>query len=241
MSRHDRFKNRRTFLRQALGAVPGVALLGGGGAEGLSVPAAQAAEVEQPPYVPSFFSKAEWAFIHAAVDRLIPSNEDGPGAVELGVPEFIDRQMESGYGHGEFWYMSGPFVTDVEPSLGYQLQFTPRDLYRTAIRDIDEACIKTHGHSFSDLDETTRDNVLTALQKGTLELPHIAKSAEFFIILLANTKEGYFADPMYGGNRNMGSWKMIGFPGARADFKDWMTRPGEPYPLGPVSIQGEKA
>jgi gluconate 2-dehydrogenase gamma chain len=45
---------------------------------------------------------------------------------------------------------------------------------------------------------------------------------------------------MYGGNRGMAAWKMIGFPGARADFKDWITQPGKVYPLGPVSIQGEK-
>ena len=63
--------------------------------------------------------------------------------------------------------------------------------------------------------------------------------SEFFLQLLANTKEGYFADPMYGGNRHMGSWKMIGFPGARADFADWAKQPGKVYPLGPVSIRGE--
>lgn len=241
MPSHARFKNRRTFLRQALGVVPGMALLGGSHLDGLSITTAQAADLEEAAYSPTFFSKSEWAFINAAVDRLIPSNEDGPGAVELGVPEFIDRQMESGYGHGEFWYMNGPFVTDVDPSLGYQLQFTARDLYRTAIRDIDDACTRIHDSNFCELDAKTQDSILTALQKGSFTLPHIAKPAEFFIQLLANTKEGYFADPMYGGNRHMGSWKMIGFPGARADFKDWMTRPGEAYPFGPVSIQGEKA
>jgi gluconate 2-dehydrogenase gamma chain len=39
----------------------------------------------------------------------------------------------------------------------------------------------------------------------------------------------------------MGSWKMIGFPGARADYMDWVDQPGKTYPLGPVSISGEKA
>lgn len=67
------------------------------------------------------------------------------------------------------------------------------------------------------------------------------KAGAFFNQILANTKEGYFADPMYGGNLHMGSWKMIGFPGARADFKDWVSQYGKVYPLGPVSIGGEKA
>lgn len=240
MSINDGFKDRRKFLQQALAVVPGVALLGGG-ADLLNASGANAQAAERPAYSPTYFSGAEWTFINAAVDRLIPSNEDGPGAVELGVPEFIDRQMESGYGHGEFWYMSGPFVTDVDSTLGYQLQFNPREFYRTAIADIDQACVSAHGHKFSELDGPTRDAVLGALEKGELRLSRIAKPAEFFIQLLANTKEGYFADPMYGGNRNMGSWKMIGFTGARADFADWMEQPGKVYPLGPVSIKGEKA
>lgn len=240
MSTNDEFKGRRKFLQQALAVMPGAVLLGGG-ADLLHASGANAQAAERPAYSPTFLSAPEWTFINAAVDRLIPSNEDGPGAVELGVPEFIDRQMESGYGHGEFWYMSGPFVTDVDDTLGYQLQFTPREFYRTAIADIDEACGKAHGHKFSELDGATQDAVLGALQKGEFRLSRIVKPAEFFTQLLANTKEGYFADPMYGGNRNMGSWKMLGFPGARADFTDWMVQPGKVYPLGPVSIKGEKA
>jgi gluconate 2-dehydrogenase gamma chain len=39
----------------------------------------------------------------------------------------------------------------------------------------------------------------------------------------------------------MSGWKMIGFPGARADFADWVEQPGAKYPLGPVSILGEQA
>ncbi len=79
-----------------------------------------------------------------------------------------------------------------------------------------------------------------SFRKGTFGIPKVI-AIEFFIQLLANTKEGYFADPMYGGNLNMGSWKMIGFPGARADFKDWISQYDKVYPLGPVSILGEKA
>ena len=41
----------------------------------------------------------------------------------------------------------------------------------------------------------------------------------FFGLLLENTVEGDFADPIYHGNKDMGSWKMLGFPGAHADFR----------------------
>src|SRR4051812_624402 len=40
-----------------------------------------------------FFAPAERAFIEAAVSRLIPNDEVGPGAVEAGVPFFLDRQL----------------------------------------------------------------------------------------------------------------------------------------------------
>ena len=62
----------------------------------------------------------------------------------------------------------------------------------------------------------------------------------FFSFLLGNTKEGFFADPMYGGNKNMVGWKMVGFPGARGDYMDWVDQPNVKYPYGPVSISGEK-
>jgi gluconate 2-dehydrogenase gamma chain len=32
--------------------------------------------------------------------------------------------------------------------------------------------------------------------------------------------EGFFADPIYGGNRNMASWRMIGYPGLPATYRD---------------------
>nr|WP_241202426.1 gluconate 2-dehydrogenase subunit 3 family protein [Caballeronia sp. SBC2] len=190
-------------------------------------------------YVPRYFHPAEWRFIHAAVDRLIPSNADGPGAVELDVPAFLDRQIEAPYGHGAFWYMQGPFEPNSEPTLGYQLRLTPRELYRTAIAEVDQWCVQKYGYEFAALDTSSQDAALHSLEKGDATLKGVPPMI-FFSMLLANTKEGYFADPIYGGNKAMGSWKMIGFPGARADYIDWVDQYGKSYPLGPVSIDGEK-
>jgi gluconate 2-dehydrogenase gamma chain len=236
MSDQDHRRERRSFLRLAIGAVPGALLATGGTGTALAGADAAAAAND---YKPTYFTDGEWQFINAAVDRLIPSNADGPGALDLHVPEFIDRQMETDYGHGARWYLQGPFHPDADFTLGYQLRYTPRDLYRTAISELNTWCQKTHGKDFADLDGPTIDEVLGLLQANNVTLPSV-KASEFFIQLLANTKEGYFADPMYGGNRNMGAWKMIGFPGARADFKDWVVQPGKVYPLGPVSIMGQQ-
>jgi gluconate 2-dehydrogenase gamma chain len=223
---------RRHFLLGALGALGAAELAG----EGLIAPAwAQS----QPDYQPSYFTDQEWGFLRAAVARLIPADEVGPGALEAGVPEFIDRQMDTEYGHGGLWYLQGPYNTNVPATLGYQYGYNPRDLYRTGIRDVEDWCGKTYNKTFSALDAAQQDELLSQLEHGKVSLPHIG-AVTFFSQLLANTKEGYFADPMYGGNKDMAAWKMIGFPGARADYADWVLHPNEPYPLGPVSILGEK-
>src|SRR3712207_7688305 len=62
----------------------------------------------------------------------------------------------------------------------------------------------------------SQDALLSELEAGRLDLGGFS-SAIFFETLLANTIEGYFADPAYGGNRDMVSWRMIGFPGARSE------------------------
>ncbi len=60
----------------------------------------------------------------------------------------------------------------------------------------------------------------------------------FFKHLVKDTREGFFADPIYGGNRGMAGWKMIGFPGARYDYRDWVSRHNERYPVPARRIQG---
>ena len=57
-----------------------------------------------------------------------------------------------------------------------------------------------------------------------------ADGKAFFKTLLKDMQEGFFADPIYGGNRDMCGWKMIGFPGARYDYRDWVGRHNERYP-----------
>jgi gluconate 2-dehydrogenase gamma chain len=57
-------------------------------------------------------------------------------------------------------------------------------------------------------------------------------------MLLQNTKEGYFSDPIYGGNKDMAAWTMIGFPGAHYNYKDWVPRHGERVTIAPVGLKG---
>jgi len=89
------------------------------------------------------FSAADWAFIVAAVDRLIPSGGERPSGVETGVSEFIGRHMELPYGHGSYWYLRRPFADCAPETLGYQLPHAPRELYRNVIREVNAGRSKT--------------------------------------------------------------------------------------------------
>ena len=134
MPHDDLASERRGFLRSILGAVSAAGLAGAATSPPLtgSTPA-YASSPSDGSYKPNYFNDAEWRFINAAVDRLIPANEDGPGGLELQVPQFIDRQMDTEYGHGGMWYLHGPFDPDADFTLGYQQRYSPRDFYRAAI------------------------------------------------------------------------------------------------------------
>src|SRR5258705_12284708 len=100
---------------------------------------------------------------------------------------------------------------------GYQMPDAPAARYRTGLRALADY-IKSNfaGKSFRDLAPDDQDKVLGGMESGSTALKDV-KSAEFFALLLGNTQEGFFSDPIYGGNRDMASWKRIGFPGGRYD------------------------
>jgi gluconate 2-dehydrogenase gamma chain len=223
--------SRREFLRTMIAVVP-VSMAACAPFSALRISTEKA-------YSPKYFTREEWAFLLAACARLIPADENGPGAVELGVPEFIDREMDGAFGHGANWYMQGPFAT-AAPELGYQSPLTPREVYSIGIASTDAYCRRIFGSkSFSELPIATQDSVLADLESGALDFEKVSGKS-FFGFLLQNAKEGYLSDPIHGGNRNMESWKMIGFPGARADFMDWVDKYGARYPFGPADIAGGK-
>ncbi len=184
-----------------------------------------------------FFTADEAAVIEAAVDRLIPPDSRGPGGKDAGCAVYIDRQLAGPYGRSEGLYTRPPFMP-AAATQGYQMPDAPAARYRAGLRALADY-IKSNfaGKSFRDLGPEDQDKVLKGLESGSIALKDV-KSADFFTLLLGNTQEGFFADPIYGGNRDMASWKLIGFPGARYDYRDWVERHNEPYPLPPVSIMG---
>ncbi|MBV9523581.1 MAG: gluconate 2-dehydrogenase subunit 3 family protein [Alphaproteobacteria bacterium] len=183
-----------------------------------------------------YFTAAEGAAVEAIVDRLIPPDPETAGGKDSGCAVFIDRQLAGPYGRWEGLYLSGPFVPGTAAQ-GPQSPVTPALHYRQALAALDAHCRAAfNGAVFAQLPETRKDEVLKQLEEGSLDLEG-TDGRGFFELLLKDTQEGFFADPIYGGNRDMAAWKMIGFPGARYDYRDWVERHNERYPLPPVGIQ----
>jgi gluconate 2-dehydrogenase gamma chain len=186
----------------------------------------------------AFFKPEEVAFIEAAVERLIPADPEGPGAVEAGVPIFLDRQLGGPFGWGDHFYLGGPWPKG-KPEQGYQSRFSPAQMYRAAIEAIDKYVSANFGGvSFAKLGTEDQDKLLAALEGNKIDLEGGVDAQAFFEMLLQNTKEGYLSDPIYGGNKNMDAWKMIGFPGAHYDYLEWVEKHGERVPYPPVGFKG---
>ncbi|MBT9386095.1 gluconate 2-dehydrogenase subunit 3 family protein [Pseudooceanicola sp. CBS1P-1] len=198
-------------------------------------------------YTPGFFTDAEFRLLCAITDRLIPGDGDGekigPGALEANVPVFLDMQIGGDY--GQDWYLKGPFPKRPSPLMGYQMPYLPSEVYQRGLKLFADAAQAAHGKAFEDLSADEQDAFLSDVQSDKVDFLAMGEDylsgSNFFGQLWSDTKNGYLSDPMYGGNKGMGAWIMIGYPGARASFREWVTQHNVPYPLGPVSVQGMRA
>lgn len=178
----------------------------------------------------TFLNKYEAAFVEAAVARLIPADEKWGGAIEAGVPNYIDKQLGGTWGAGERLYRSGPWQQGTKTQ-GYQLPYTPAELFRTAIK----ALAKEMKTPLNKMSSSQQDDFLKDLEKGGTDLGGVPSNI-FFSSLLQITMEGFFSDPVYGGNYNMLSWRMIGFPGAYGSYYDLIEKHGIKIDRAPISL-----
>lgn len=185
------------------------------------------AEIDDQPFY--FLTEAEARFLAAACDTLIPADEF-PSATEAGVVDFIDLQLAGPYGQGEGLYMQPPFPEGT-PEQGYQLPFAPAEMMRRAI----EAADREAGGLF-DLGTVEREAFITRLSEGAFDLGPEIPATEFFSELWKLTNQGFFADPMYGGNIDYAGWKMVGFPGAHAYYLSFVDKHNQRYPQPPMGI-----
>ncbi|MDN4494963.1 gluconate 2-dehydrogenase subunit 3 family protein [Ureibacillus aquaedulcis] len=163
-----------------------------------------------------FFTPDQFDIANAAVERIFPADELGPGAQELLVAYFIDHQLASGWGIGAKEYTSGPYYPG-EKTQGYQGRLNRQEIFAIGLEAIESHSIATFDKSFIELTEEQQDQVLTDFDDGNVEMKGVS-SDFFFSLLRSTTIEGVYADPLYGGNANMEGWKMRNFPGHQMSY-----------------------
>ncbi|RQW61181.1 gluconate 2-dehydrogenase subunit 3 family protein [Vibrio viridaestus] len=182
-----------------------------------------------------FLSKHELETIEEIAERFIPSDEFSLGGRDAGCAIFIDRQLAGDYGKASTVYRRGRFIKGTKEQ-GPQTPYTPAERYRRGLIALDLSTNADFNKNFKDLAESQQNLVLSAMEKNEYNLGKEIDTKEFFELLLQNVREGFLSDPIYGGNKDMTSWKMIGFPGARYDFRDLLGKKGQRLDIIPTSL-----
>ena len=231
---------RRKFLKNtgiALGGVAGGSLLGGllVGQSGKKDDSSSKEGTSQDSYTEArmFFTRFEdFVVLQAATERIYPEDDNGPGAIKLGVPYFIDKQLAGKWGINAKDYRQGPFK-ESEP-IADMSSLTRGEIFISGLRKIDEESQKRFNETFNKIEAEQQDEILTDFANGEIKMKGIG-SDRFFNLLRSTTLEGAYSDPMYGGNRNMEGWKMKEFPGSVASYTD-MIEEKEFIKMDPISL-----
>ena len=126
--------------------------------------------------------------LEAMVARIIPTDENGPGAREARAAHYIDRGL-------------GGALAD------------SREAYRAGLAALDRYARSSHGKLFAELTSADQDSVLIDVERGNAT--GFPGSGAFFNMVRTHTIQGTFCDPYYGGNANFVGWDLIGYPGVR--------------------------
>lgn len=163
-----------------------------------------------------FTRQSDFEILGAATERIFPEDDNGPGAIELGVPYFIDHQLAGSFGRNDRVYMQGPFHEGTEFQ-GSQTPLLRHEIFMKGIRALDEESNKEYDSHFVDLEGEQQDTILVSFENDDVSLKGV-KSSEFFHLLIGSTLAGAYSDPLYGGNTNMEGWKMKEHPGNKMSY-----------------------
>jgi gluconate 2-dehydrogenase gamma chain len=117
-----------------------------------------------------YLDASQFPTVAAAAERILPKT-DTPGALDVGVPAFIDL-------------MYGEFLTGDE-----------RFLFATGVKDIEAAARARHGQPFTALAAAAQDDVLTSIAQASQ-----GRDKTFFALLKELTVTGYFTSEPVGRN-----------------------------------------
>lgn len=182
-----------------------------------------------------YLTQQEFDTVGAIAERFIPADDLSISGKEAGCATFIDRQLAGDYGNAVAIYRLGRFVKGT-PEQGPQSPLTPAQRYRQGLAALDAYTQKNFSKAFVALSGEQQDDLLHRMEANQLDLGPDVETKVFFELLLQNVREGFLSDPIYGGNKEMTSWKMLGFPGARYDFRDLIGKKGKKLNIIPTSL-----
>jgi gluconate 2-dehydrogenase gamma chain len=184
--------SRRGLFKQ-VGAVGVAAIAGAPLAPGADAPQGRPAAAPQLEALETL-TAAEADTLEAIVARLIPSDENGPGATEARAAHYIDRAL------------TGPLRSS-------------REAYAVGLTAIEAYAQSTKGAAFVRLGATDQDAVLTDMEKN-VATGFFPNAAAFFNLVRTHAIQGTFCDPYYGGNANFVGWDLISYPGLRMTVRE---------------------
>lgn len=206
-----------------------------------------AADVPLPPEAPpsqvlglQFFSPEQARTADALYARIMPGDAQDPGAREAGVLYYVDYALSQGEGWNEPIYKKGPFAQPYTGAVppgpdtdaviyvqqdqlrryGPQSSLTPREVYARGLAQLDQYAQSKHGATFADLSEAQQDGIIDELANGKIASFTAPTDVSFFSAVRDDVVGGMFADPAYGGNRDLAGWKLVGYPGAQRGYTE---------------------
>jgi len=172
--------------------------------------------------LPLYFDPESYATVEAASERLIPAAEGHPGATALGVADYIDGLLGAFAVDPPRIWAGGPFSGRYggEASFGEFLRPSALEelAWRTRIEGSQGLAERELNGPVTGWQQEYRDGI-AALGSDFAALPADDQDArldavpEFKQLLYGHACEGAYGAPEYGGNRDLGGWRAIGFPG----------------------------
>jgi gluconate 2-dehydrogenase gamma chain len=207
----------------------------------------QAIQYPEVPYTPAqvpppapfrFFTPHEAHTVEAFAARLLPGTPEDPGAREAGVIYYIDNVLADLDGMPEPIYRNPPFAEtyagatppddnsaqviwipeDEIERYGYQSVYTTRDVVRLGVVALDRYANSLFDQGFAELSGARQDEIIENIVDGEATGFEPLSAESFFHSLRRLTNDGMFSDPVYGGNRDLVGWKLIGYPGAQRSY-----------------------
>jgi len=237
----DKLSTRRTFIKNS-GLTVGGLVLGGAIGSLITGKSEQTTQTEKNGSTQTavdysdtrqfFVRQKDFDALSTATELIYPMDDHGPGAIALGAPYFIDKQLASPWGINTDDYRKGPFQPGEVP-------LDKAETILQGVRKLNEVSEKEHdGSLFKDLTEEQQLAILTSFEAGEVKMD-LVNSAAFFALLRTLTLQGCFSDPLYGGNKNMAGWKMKEFPGAQMSYTSYLDEE-EFVLIEPISLGGHK-